>query len=335
MRGVGLGHRHDDEVGDPGRGTRSGSPRRPRSAERRRSTSSRRPASTGGSAAPLPSSTTRSGPRPIATRHALEHVRDRDARPPARRRSGGSRPSARRRRSPSRDGPRRRGGRRARARAARRPSARRRRPRARAGRPAPSRPRRSRRVAARRCATWPVTAVFPTRLPVPITARVGHARPARRRRVEAEVRALRTGRRVRARGSRARTARAARAPARRRGRGRPPGDGARSAASTRRLERDAVVVAVPAQLLGAADEHRRDDEVVDLLERSADDGRVVLAVDDRDHASHPRVVTSRSIRPVYFSYSNVSVENWMIRSSPWNGCRREIETWLPLTSTTL
>ena len=44
----------------------------------------------------------------------------------------------------------------------------------------------------------------------------------------------------------------------------------------------------------------------------------------RDHASHPRVVTSCSIRPVYFSYSNVSVENWMIRSCPWNGWRRQI-----------
>ena len=98
------------------------------------------------------------------------------------------------------------------------------------------------------------------------------------------------------------------------------------AASTRRLERHAVAVDVAAELLGAADEHGGDDEIVDLLERRADDGRIVLAVDDRDHASHPRVVTSRSMRPVYFSYSNVSVENWMMRSSPWNGWRREIET---------
>ena len=86
-----------------------------------------------------------------------------------------------------------------------------------------------------------------------------------------------------------------------------------------RLERHAVAVDVAAELLGAADEHGGHDEIVDLLERGADDGRIVLAVDDRDHASHPRVVTSASMRPVYFSYSNVSVENWMIRSSPWNG----------------
>ena len=69
-----------------------------------------------------------------------------------------------------------------------------------------------------------------------------------------------------------------------------------------------------------------------------DDRRVVLPVDDRDRApraAHPRVVTSRSILAVYFSYSYVWVENWMIRSSPWKGCRREIETWWSLTSITL
>ncbi len=84
------------------------------------------------------------------------------------------------------------------------------------------------------------------------------------------------------------------------------------------LERHAVVLSA-AQLLDAADEHRGDDEVVELFERLTDDGRIVLAVDDRDRAPHPLVVTSRSILPVYFSYSNVSVENWMIRSSPWKG----------------
>ncbi len=86
----------------------------------------------------------------------------------------------------------------------------------------------------------------------------------------------------------------------------------------RGLERHAVPLGV-AELLGAADEHRRDDGRVELRQRLADDRRVVLAVDDRDRASHPRVVTSRSILPVYFSYSKVSVENWMIRSSPWKG----------------
>ena len=106
----------------------------------------------------------------------------------------------------------------------------------------------------------------------------------------------------------------------------------------RRHERDPVPVDVGAELLGASDQHGGDDEVVDLLQGRAHDGRIVLAVDDRDCTArhgHPRVVTSRSIRLVYFSYSKVSVENWMIRSSPWNGCRREIETWCPLTSITL
>jgi hypothetical protein len=35
--------------------------------------------------------------------------------------------------------------------------------------------------------------------------------------------------------------------------------------------------------------------------------------------SHRALVTSLSMRAVYFSYVFVSVENWMIRSWPWNG----------------
>ena len=35
--------------------------------------------------------------------------------------------------------------------------------------------------------------------------------------------------------------------------------------------------------------------------------------------AHRFAVTSRSIRPVYFSYSPVARSNWMIRSWPWNG----------------
>ena len=106
----------------------------------------------------------------------------------------------------------------------------------------------------------------------------------------------------------------------------------------RRLEGDAVPVDVCAELLRPADEDRSEDDVLDLFEGGAHDGRVVLSVDDRDSTSrraHPRVVTSCSILLVYFSYSNVSVENWMMRSSPWNGCLREMETWCPLTSITL
>ena len=98
--------------------------------------------------------------------------------------------------------------------------------------------------------------------------------------------------------------------------------------------RDAVV-GVLAQLLGAADDVRGDELVRQLLERSLDDRRVVLAVDQGEGTHHERLVTSSSIRPVYFSYSNVSSENWMIRSWPWNGCLRQTATWLPETSTTL
>src|SRR5262249_39408430 len=102
----------------------------------------------------------------------------------------------------------------------------------------------------------------------------------------------------------------------------------------RRRERHTVVRDAP-QLLGSADEHHRHHLVHDLAERAPNHGRVVLAVDQNDRAAHPRVVTSRSIRPVYFSYSSVSVENWMMRSWPWNGCRRETSTWRPVTSITL
>ena len=98
---------------------------------------------------------------------------------------------------------------------------------------------------------------------------------------------------------------------------------------------DDPVVRVVAQLLGAAHEVRGDEVVRQLLERRSHDRRVVLAVDQSQGARHERVVTSSSIRPVYFSYSKVSIENWMIRSCPWKGCLRQTATWLPDTSTTL
>ena len=80
-------------------------------------------------------------------------------------------------------------------------------------------------------------------------------------------------------------------------------------------QRHAVALAA-AQLLGAAHQHRGDDEVGQRLEGVADDRRVVLAVDEDENASHGRDDTSRSMRPVYFSYSYVSTENWMMRSCP-------------------
>src|SRR5581483_6433819 len=85
-------------------------------------------------------------------------------------------------------------------------------------------------------------------------------------------------------------------------------------------ERDPVAL-VPAKLLGAAGEHGADELVGQLGERVADDRRIVLPVDDRDRAwsAQDRDESSPSIRAVYFSNSSVSVENWMIRSCPWNG----------------
>ena len=96
-----------------------------------------------------------------------------------------------------------------------------------------------------------------------------------------------------------------------------------------------AVVGVAVELLGTAGQDGRHDVVAELDERVAHDRRVVLPVHDDDGAVHPRVVTSRSIMAVYFSYSSVSVENWMIRSCPWNGCLRQTSTWRPVISITL
>ncbi len=194
-----------------------------------------------------------------------------------------------------------------------------------------------RRERARRRATWPVTAVFPTRLPVPITASVATSTGAIGGGVNRK-----SGPSYGIPSARTLLASAIRPGGVEHGLvgevehdvGLVPCKGL----VERGLEQHSVAVDVVAELLRAADEHGRDDRVLDLLERGADDGRVVLAVDDHDgtpSSGHPRVVTSRSIRPVYFWYSKVSVENWMIRSSPWNGWRREIETWWPLISITL
>ena len=71
------------------------------------------------------------------------------------------------------------------------------------------------------------------------------------------------------------------------------------------------------------------------LERVANHGRVVLPVHDGEGARHERVVTSPSIRAVYFSNASVFVENWMIRSCPWNGYLRHTSTCESVTSMTL
>ena len=237
-------------------------------------------------------------------------------RPPDRRRRGGSRSSARPRAPRSRDGRTQRDGRPPSARRARRRSAASRRAPARGGPPRPiatTTTLRSRAKSRARCA---VTAVFPTRLPVPITE------------IDGSSNGSSCG------GSNRKSAPTYESPA----------ASARDAQSNRstgpehRLvrqvdddlggaeavdERDAVVGAALAQLLGAADEDRPLPLVRERRECVAHHGRIVLTVDERDGARHRLAVTSLSIRPVYFSYSPVETSNWMIRSCPWNGYRRQ------------
>ena len=96
-------------------------------------------------------------------------------------------------------------------------------------------------------------------------------------------------------------------------------------------ERDAVVLAA-AELLRPADQVGRHELVRELLERVANGRDVVLAVDDGQRPLQLRLVTSPSIRAVYFSKARVSVENWMIRSCPWNGYFRHTSMCGPDTS---
>jgi hypothetical protein len=102
-----------------------------------------------------------------------------------------------------------------------------------------------------------------------------------------------------------------------------------------RVHEGNAVLVIAAQLLGPADEQSPHDVVRQRLEGSAHDGRVVLAVDQDEGAVAHAERTSSSIRAVYFSYVFVSVENWMMRSCPWNGYRRHTSTCLSSTSTTL
>ncbi len=173
-----------------------------------------------------------------------------------------------------------------------------------------------------------MTAVLPTRLPVPITATEGMSNGSKRggsKRKSAPTYASPSAR--------------AREAQRRRSAGPSTGSSERSTTTEAPLEpvdeRHTVVELVAAQLLAASDEDRPHELVRERRERVAHDGRVMLAVDERHRTRHRRVVTSRSMRPVYFSYSPVARSNWMISSWPWKGYRRQIETCVPSTSTTL
>ena len=90
------------------------------------------------------------------------------------------------------------------------------------------------------------------------------------------------------------------------------------------LERHAVVL-TSSELLSTTHEHRADDLVRKGGECIADDGRIVLTVDDRE-SPQVRAVTSSSIAPVNFAYSSVSSENSTSFTRPWNGCCRQIRT---------
>ena len=178
-----------------------------------------------------------------------------------------------------------------------------------------------------------VIAVFPTRLPVPMIPIEGSGKRLEHGRVEAKVRAD-----VREPGGEhaARKPEALLRPEHRLVR--EIDDELRPVLGERAVEivgEDDSVVRVAAQLLGAPNEVRGDELVRQLRQRRPHDRRVVLTVYQSQRARHERVVTSSSIRPVYFSYSKVSSENWMIRSCPWKGCLRQTATWLPDTSTTL
>ena len=175
-------------------------------------------------------------------------------------------------------------------------------------------------------ATCPATAVLPTRLPVPITASAGWAYGCEPDRVEPEV-----GAHV----------------------GNPVGESPRrepeaAAGPHDRLvgevdddvhvqfdqgsgklvpERKAEVGTAAAQLLGPPEHDHADDLVGERRERVGDHIGVMLPVDEGER-SHGRRVSSVSMRAVYFSYSSVSTENWMIRSCPWKGYLRQTSTCL-------
>ena len=169
-----------------------------------------------------------------------------------------------------------------------------------AGPPRPIATTTTRRSRASNRATWPVTAVFPTRLPVPITAIDGSSNGwnvGGSKRKSAPTYGMPSARKRDASASRSS--------------GVSTGSSERSttiSAVARLLDDRDAVVRLAAQLLGAADEHDADELVGQLVERLTDDLGIVLPVDDRN-GSHRFDVTSPSIRAVYFSYVFVSVEN--------------------------
>ena len=238
----------------------------------------RRSVATGGMAAPLPSKITRSGARAAASRAPADDVRDRDgAGQPAARASAADRrhPGDGRRLEVVRRGmaPRARSARRAPGRSAAVRSA----P-ARAGPPRPIATTITERSRWSSRARWPVTAVFPTRLPVPITAIDGSANASSC-----------GGSKRKSAPTYGRPAASARETQRNRSAGPSTGSSDRStttSAPAKPVDQRHAVVGRLAQLLGAADEDHPDPVVRKGRERVPHDRRVVLSVDQRDRA-HP------------------------------------------------
>ena len=185
---------------------------------------------------------------------------------------------------------------------------------------------------ASRRARWPVTAVLPTRFPVPTTA------------IDGSGNASSTGGSSRKSAPTYGTPWCEHAAGEREPRDRAEhrlvreiDDDVRAQACDSRLhvghERNAVLVPA-AELLLTADEHGRDEVVRQLGERVTDDRGVVLAVDDGE-SPHVRVVTSSSIAPVNFAYSSVSSANETSLTWPWKGWRRQMSTRFSSISITL
>ena len=179
-----------------------------------------------------------------------------------------------------------------------------------------------------RRAKCPATAVLPTRLPLPITARAGTSNGSNS-----------TGSKRKSAPTYGSPAASTRLASAKRRRASSTGSSERSSTTSGRVavspargRRTGDAVLVPAaQLLGPTEHDGADDVERGLPKGGAHDVRVVLAVDERERL-HGLLVTSSSIRDVYFSNSSVSAENWMIRSCPWYGYLRHTSTCRPSIS---
>ena len=202
-----------------------------------------------------------------------------------------------------------------------------------AGPPLPIATTTTRRSAASSRARCPVTAVLPTRFPVPTTAIDGQLERLQLGRIEPEVRPD-------VRDSEGEHAARQREPRDRTEHGLvgEVDDDVGCVLRDRGLdvgnERDTVVLAARAASPARRRRPPRRTRTRSSASASRTTGGVVLAVDDRE-SSQVRAVTSSSIAPVNFAYSSVSSANDTSFTWPWNGCRRQMSTRVPSISMTL